>query len=108
MVRRASHQARYCRGQGELREAGLSGRQSILGSPDPTFFCPHIDETESIGESELSGRQSRAQLSVSPFSHLHARISATINGMKLKQQPEDFQVEEVTTLTAGVDGPFAL
>src|SRR5438105_3502462 len=27
--------------------------------------------------------------------------------MKLKQQPDDFQVEEITTVAPGADGPFA-
>src|SRR5262245_64989972 len=31
-----------------------------------------------------------------------------MKGYKLKQQPEDFEVEELTPVTPGADGPFAL
>src|SRR5262249_54498810 len=39
-----------------------------------------------------------------PFSYPFSRLSA----MKLKQQPEDFQVEELTDVVPASGGPFAL
>jgi tRNA pseudouridine13 synthase len=95
----------YC-GRGRWIPLGLPGRP-VSDPPNPAFSVKKpVARSENLrvwsGSTVCPGdKKDRV------FKHIAAAVVWVTFGMKIKQQPQDFCVEELTSVQPGQDGPYA-